>query len=158
MVIETDTANGKRNCAMTAASKIAIKTIVVTRAEGPFDACGRPAECSTFEQANRILKTWSATAPANGGYDKCDFAIEFQDGFLYEGRYDLYHSSVKAADVGEHVRSLALFYTGRVTPDHMTQESHLAFLRKRGAEARESYQHLIENYDIGCEAIPAPQF
>ncbi|MGN7104894.1 hypothetical protein ACTHR6_25000 [Ralstonia holmesii] len=140
---------------MTAATKIGMKTIVVTRAEGPFGACGRSEKCSTFEQANGVLRAWSATAPANGGYDKCDFMIEFDDGFIYKGRYDLYHGSVKTADVGEHVRSLALFYTGRVTPDHMTQESHLAFLRKRGAEACESYQHLIDNYEIGCEAIPA---
>lgn len=39
----------------------------------------------------------------NGGYDKCDFVIEFEDGFFYKGCYDLYYSLVKVVDVGEYV-------------------------------------------------------
>lgn len=145
---------------MTKTAKIAIAKITVTRAEGLTAECGKPVTLKSIEGANRLLHAWSDTAPKTGGYDKCDFRIEFEDGTEYKGRYDLKHHSQERADVGEHVRSNALFYTGRWTPSHMTPEKHKAFLQlDHIKDAREAYESLIAKYDIGFIGHPPePQF
>ncbi|MCA8270374.1 hypothetical protein [Burkholderia vietnamiensis] len=139
------------------AARIGVKRITVTRGEGPADLCGKQKSVSTFDHANLVLSRWSATAPDSGGYDKCDFEIEFQDGSTYQGRYDLKHFTCATANLAGHVQELALFYTGRHTPAHMTPERHQAFLSGH-RETVASYQTLIDKYEIGFANIPAPRF
>ncbi|CAG9229846.1 hypothetical protein PSP6_540001 [Paraburkholderia tropica] len=139
--------------------KIAVTKITVTRGEGPSDTCRKPETVATYDEANSILWRWSNTAPKNGGYDKCDFVIVFADGSEYRGRYDLKHWSDETANLAGHVQGLALFYTGRETPAHMTQERHQGFLKSEQArETTAAYQKLIDAYDIAMKAVPAPLF
>ena len=107
-----------------------LKTITITRGEGPVDACGKPEAASSWRAADAILRIWSDTAPATGGYDKCDFTIEWTDGAMYDGRYDLKHHSVESCDLSGHVRGFLGFYAGTACPNHMTQERYAAFLQR----------------------------
>ncbi len=78
--------------------------ITVTRAEGPTHLCGIVRTVCTFPEADTILFWNSRTAPESGGYDKHDFKIEFEDGAIYEGRYDLKHTSKDSCSLNTHIR------------------------------------------------------
>lgn len=68
--------------------KVQVTKIIIRRAEGPCTEC-RTVEAVGFTEAEKILSSWSRTAPKGGGYDKCDFTIIYADGIEYKGRYDL---------------------------------------------------------------------
>lgn len=139
--------------------KVAVKTITVTRAEGPSDSCRKPETATTYDHANLILARWSNTAPRSGGYDKCDFVIVFADDSKYHGTYDLKHWSMQAPNLAGHIQELALFYTARETPAHMTQQRHRNFLQSaRERDTAHVYQKILDGYDIALKVLPAPLF
>ena len=41
------------------------------------------------QDVHYILYDWGKTAPKSGGYDKTDFRVDFDNGFVYEGRFDM---------------------------------------------------------------------
>lgn len=67
---------------------IAVK-FELTRAEGPTRECGKKQIATNWIDADKILKHWARNAPDSGGYYKCDFAVTYDDGEVYTGRYDL---------------------------------------------------------------------
>lgn len=81
-----------------------IRYVILDRAEGPATLCGKPVAVHTVKQADAILRTWAATAPAPGAYDKVDFVLVFQDGQTYAGRYDLTRADRFNANLAAHVR------------------------------------------------------
>lgn len=102
--------------------------ITLTRGEGPADECGTPHTLDTFAQADALLFQWSETAPAKGGYDKCDFRIVWPDGDTYAGRYDLVHHSREAPSLAQHIAGFCEFLSGDACPDHMTEAAYRAHL------------------------------
>ncbi len=89
--------------------KSPVTKITLTRAEGPnplpprvvicttpcFDTTGSDSPVgSLFCKAQIVFNKWSHTAPKeeDGGYDKCDFEVEWAEGATYRGRYDLVSS------------------------------------------------------------------
>ncbi|MCU0433155.1 MAG: hypothetical protein MUC87_06870 [Bacteroidia bacterium] len=84
---------------------IAPRSITIIRAEGRTDLCGIKQVCQSFAAADAILIANSATAPEHGGYDKHDFKVEYMDGYIYEGRYDLMHLNCERPDLAKHMRS-----------------------------------------------------
>lgn len=106
--------------------RIQIKTLKLVRAEGPSAECG-PAKISTtglqaMQDAQTQLRRWADTAPAKGGYDKCDFDLEFEDGSQYDGRYDLKHWSLENVDLPGHMRGFLEYYSGRHCPAWLKAE------------------------------------
>lgn len=93
--------------------------ITLTRAEGMEDECGQPVTVASFDAANAVLQDWSKTAPATGGYDKCDFSVIWPDGSDYEGCYDLKHRSIQPASLTAHMVDQAEYMTGQHCPVHM---------------------------------------
>jgi hypothetical protein len=112
------------NAAAQSTAKIAAVKITINRAEGPTDLCRKP---QTFEgsrcwtAANAWLMGQSETFPAEGGYDKHDFTVEFADGESYSGRLDCKASDCEDADlnVGAHVRDFIEFMAGVRRPAWM---------------------------------------
>lgn len=144
---------------MSVSAKIKIDNIRLTRAEGPSDECGKPVAYAAVTAANAQLSQWSESAPKTGSCDKCDFAIEFDDGAIYEGTYDLKHHSIQMPDVIEHVRSMALFHTARHTPAHLTLDRHRALLQSPNyVPIRAYYEDLLQRYEIGLVDIPPSAF
>jgi hypothetical protein len=139
--------------------KVAVTKITVTRAEGPSHSCGKPETATTYDDANLILARWSSTAPRSGGYDKCDFVIVFADDSEYSGTYDLKHWGAQTPNLAAHVQGLALFYTARETPAHMTQQRHRDYLQSAHArDIARAYQKILDGYDIALKVLPAPLF
>lgn len=120
-------------------NRIQIKSIHLVRAEGSHAECGSAkitsAGLAAMQDAQAQLRRWADTAPAKGGYDKCDFTIEFDDGSIYEGRYDLKHWSCETVDLPGHIRGHLEYYSGRFCPSWLKH--------KPGGEAR--YQESVRD-------------
>ncbi len=128
---------------------IAVKSILLDRAEGVSRFPDRPQTVWSWEEANRVLSNWSWTAPKNGGYNKCDFTIEFEDGLVYSGRYDLVHYSVGSANLARHVWESQAFLAGRYCPPHMDDKEYESVLEDGWiAEQRGPAEHFLDSYEI----------
>lgn len=103
-----------------------IKSITITRAEGKIEECGIDHHAKTWEEADDILFTMSLSAPKEGGYDKTDFKIIFndKDNTEYSGTYDLKHHSIDMPNLYDHVSDYVAFYSGKRKPSYMSQEQY----------------------------------
>jgi len=102
--------------------------IYVNRAEGRIDENNRQKLCvgeNLWEEANAQLTQWGTTV--NGGYDKVDFHIIFEDGSEYTGTYDL--RKHEQGNIGAHVKSHLAFNSGRSKGlSSMSDEQYADFL------------------------------
>lgn len=128
-------------------AKAKVKEIVITRVEGLIKDCGKPKTVSDFHKANQILRLWSDTAPKGGCYDKCDFKITFDDGSVYEGRYDLKHWKDEVPNLGNHVRDFVTFMAGQRKPGWMTDEQWKKALNSFEKE-RPHYLDYLNTHDL----------
>jgi hypothetical protein len=109
-------ATQKKSCAI---------RIDLERVEGTREECVKVSVLPVVEDndpevwlnSDAILRRWGRTAPATGGYDKCDFAVHFDDGEVYEGRYDLVHPSVEAPSLARHVQRFLRCHALRWIPE-----------------------------------------
>lgn len=77
--------------------------ITITRLEGPHDEC-RQRSFGTFQEADKTLRHWSMTAPADGSFHRCEYLIEDERQHLsLKGQYDLKHWRVECANLRAHV-------------------------------------------------------
>lgn len=107
--------------------KIEVKRVTITRAEGLISECDRPETFlgrDAIYRASRRLGEWARNAPDGGGYDKCDFKIEWADGETYEGRADITREHWRCAsyDLTTHVRDFLSFIGGLWAPERV--EAH----------------------------------
>ena len=130
--------------------------IVFERAEGRVDECTKHVfeGFTCWEEVERHIRTVRMTAPATGGYDKCDVEITFEadatgDHMTYKLRYDMQHPdrSGLADTLSKHVRDGWSFYAFRTTPPHLTRERHLQVLKNLEVDPME-WSHLIDTYAI----------
>lgn len=128
--------------------KMHVKSIKITRAEGPSALCGISELAQTWEGAEEVLTRWSETVQARIGYDKCDFVVTFDDDDTYTGTFDLYHTSVaKNLSLKKHIGDYCRFSANLMRPEHFSdgmwaqaQISHTSFA--------EDYKKFIEGYDV----------
>lgn len=132
--------------------KIKAKEIVFSRAEGPSDEC-ITVSCSSFGEVNRVINQAARTAPALGGYDKCDFSVVFEDGETYKGRYDMVRDDMtRTGMLEQHMRSHMEFYAGLSCPPHMTAEEYAGYLSRSQVYAPSGdYAEFLVKYRIGDE-------
>lgn len=109
--------------------------ITLTRVEGK----AAQATCVDFHDANITLTVWSRTAPKDGGYDKCDFTVEFDNGDVYEGRYDLVHPSVDGLpDLRKHIRGSLEWMAAEQAAPHLPEE-----YRREAAEMLKKHRDVL---------------
>ncbi|MFB1500783.1 hypothetical protein [Thiocapsa sp. N5-Cardenillas] len=131
---------------------IAVEFIQIDRAEGPAEACGVTRHLSWACAERRILNI-CRTAPARGGYDKCDFEIHWKDGEVYRGRYDAAAPGCRAYEgtLAAHVRRFLEFLTGEHCPDHMTPERYAQIVKRGGNDCADA-KRMLATYEIGGAA------
>ena len=136
--------------------KVAAVKITLDRAEGLVSECGiEIAEGpKVWDAADEILFRWSKTAPKTGGYDKCDFKVEYADGETYEGRYDLKHHSIETPDLGNHIYQFVGCGANLIQPlwtKERGNERHWPEMMKRHEEngEAEAYRNFWNTYEIG---------
>jgi hypothetical protein len=138
------------------ATKIPVKLITFERAEGLTEECVK-VEFKTFAEVNAHIRRAARTAPRKGGYNKCDFLVEYADGEKYEGRYDLTYADATGHDqlqthMGEHVR----FFAGLWCPAHITRQRYNEMITGYGEASRKSYTDFLEKYALE-DVTPEPE-
>ena len=128
--------------------------IEITRAEGPHALCGHK---QTFEgpdcwnAARGWLYSQSHTFPAEGGYDKVDFVVTFEDEEEYEGRLGCKHHNCIEPDltVGTHIRDYQEFMAGQRAPTHMTPEQYNNLMEQYAKAGHvKAAQEFLANYEV----------
>lgn len=133
-------------------SKIKPKRIEIIRVEGPSNLCGKVQTATSWAEADFILRMNSSTAPKNGGYDKHDFRVTFEDGATYSGRYDLMHWEVARPDLAGHVRAFIRYLAGYapawLADKPAAMHRYLKDREANLAEVKEA-ERWLERYDLG---------
>jgi len=130
---------------------IPIKSITITRAEGPNRLCGKPHVFDSYAAASTWLLSQSNTFPASGGYDKHDFTVIFEDGETYSGRLDCkaYSCPDNDLDVYKHMLDLARWMSGREMFPHCGQERYKELIRLYEKDGtKKAYKEFMDKYLI----------
>lgn len=137
----------------------AVKTIEITRVEGPSYLCGITKTFDSFKDARTWLYSQSSTFPKGGCYDKHDFKITFTDDETYSGRLDCKHhlESDNDLDVYRHVLEFCTFYSGRAKtlPEHFKDHNdyYTHMVLRHGIEEMNSYGEFIDKYLLPAGVI-----
>lgn len=118
-------------------------SITITRVEGTHEECDKPATVASFADADALLMQWSETAPKTGGYDKCDFVIQWANGDTYAGRYDLKHHTCERPSVAQHMIDECEFHTGKYCPAHMSEAAYQGQLERISDNDRDFYAAIL---------------
>lgn len=133
------------------AAKIPASTIVIKRAEGPYDLCvarvfSTDETASCWSKAAAWLSSQCSTFPACGGYDKHDMTVTFADGEIYKGRLDC-KADGSDTDPAEHVRDALAFMAGNRCPAHWSPEKYKAHIKENLTAAGEALAFLA-TYEV----------
>lgn len=123
---------------------VAVKEITITRVEGNMTTgfVGKPFITQDWNVADDILIMLSQTAPVEG-YDKTDFEIIFEDGFVYKGGYDLVHLTIRRPNLFAHVKDHLEFRAGVRKPIWMADEQYQHYLE---GVNKDKYKEYLNKY------------
>ena len=123
--------------------KIKATRITLDRAEGPVALCVKRELTGqhVFAQADRVLAQWWKTAP-HLGYHKVDFTIHYEDGEVYQGRYDLGEDHLA---LGRHIHDFCLVMSGMESRPWIPVIVQLRYLMD---PENQKYGYFIDNYEV----------
>lgn len=130
----------------TKTEKIKARKIMIDCAEGPNSLMGLKT-ASSFEDADRLLWGIAKHGPSIGYY-KTDFVITFEDGTVYEGRFDVYRWDHERPYLRKHVREFVEFYAGLRKPARLTDKQYQTIIQRPGASAPDQYKAFLEKYEV----------
>jgi hypothetical protein len=114
--------------------------IEMTRAEGRREMDFSTYTFGTWEVANDRIADIAKTV--EGHSDKVDFAIHFEDGFIYNGTICVTPADADGyVTLTDHIRDFLSFEMGVRKPAHLTEAQYADFIEKR---AEISPDHLAE--------------
>ena len=145
------------------AKLIKVRSITLTRAEGRHGEVDKPITLhkgqhpDIWAAADKVLFGWSTTAPKEGGYHKCDFVVEYEDGEKYTGRFDLYHYSIEYPHLAEHMYDFVRFTSGKYK-GALTQEEYDRFKeREHFKKLAPEFAKFLDKYEIGAYNLTRPK-
>lgn len=128
-------------------SKVPVKRIWIRRATGPNKDLGART-VSSYREADEQLAQWARTAPKSG-YDKVDFEVEWANGQVYEGVYELQREdTLKANLLGSYMQHFLAFHAGIFCPQHLSREKYVEHLEGVPEEHKAMAMTLLHNYDM----------
>jgi len=127
-------------------TRVPVTSITVERAEGPCEECVS-VTVGSYDEAREVIRRWSRTAPAGGGYDKCDFVVTFADGETYSGRYDM-TADLKEGFIEDGIARHLAFYSGRWCPAHLTPERYQAIVKRATLEQVAACANWLDTRDL----------
>jgi hypothetical protein len=130
----------------TKTDKIKARKITIDCAEGPNFLQG-PKTTSSFEEADHLLYQIAEHGP-DIGYYKTDFSITFEDGTVYEGRFDVYRWDRERPDLRKHVREFVEFYAGLRKPARLTDKQYQTIIQRSGPDGQSQHKAFLENYEV----------
>jgi len=125
--------------------------VALNRAEGPSAKCGavvfyRGSEAPVISdphfkgatmvpasdidlRVRRQIFEWGCSAPKNGGYDKTDFIVQWDNNQSYSGRFDMqYGGTENGESFWVSLKNRILFYAGLRRPAHFDDASWNDFI------------------------------
>lgn len=131
-------------------AKVQVKEILLSRAEGPCKLCYQDQSFPgpDFTAVNVFLLGASNTFPKNGGYDKHDYKVIFENGEIFEGRLDCKHFSCSDNDLNlhKHIKEYCEWCAGLTKFPYCGQEKYEKYLAQYSEEEKQSYKDFIEKY------------
>lgn len=107
-----------------------------------------PVTFNSWEEINRFLLEKSLTIKINYGCLKSFFSIEFEDGFTYNGRYDILYRTKEKEDLGLHILSHCLCHSGRWKPSTFdTEKGYLNYINTFPRQI-ELCRQVLDYYEI----------
>jgi len=156
--------------------KAAVKEVWLNRAEGPYDECGAvvyytgdempKSDDSHYKDAKGIhvepneiggavtgqLSKWGHTAPEDGGYDKTDFTVVWENGDDYTGRFDMQKGGTDTGeDFWTSLKHRIEHVACRRRPAHFTDEiwaRHCKMYEEEGWKA--SAEHMLAQCELAA--------
>ncbi len=107
--------------------------ITVHRVEGQIVDCERLVFTgeNCWREAEGFLYVSAFAAPSNGGYDKCDVSITFEDRFVFQTRYDIvHHNTGKFESLATAVKREWQFKAGRSIPSMISHARWQTYIRE----------------------------
>lgn len=139
--------------------KIKTTRIRIERAEGLITQCVAfditrghiIAGGDLWANAEMLLRAMSHDAPESSSYNKVDFRIEWEDGEVYTGTYDLTSPAPGTAieRLSEHVVRHCMYASGYAKPSHWTQERQQAILKRQDAADIRKAGAFLTDYETG---------
>jgi len=116
-----------------------------------------PTTVYTWKDANDFILQRALTKVNSLGYLKTFFEVEFEDGEMYRGRYDIHHFTKEKADLRKHIIDFALCYSGRKKPDSFkTEEEYREYLNSYVEEdIQRYYSKLLDEYELSDQTDPS---
>ena len=129
--------------------KIKVKSITITRAEGPCALCGIKKKFASYDEANAWMLRQANTFP-KCGYDKHDLQVIFEDDEEFRGRMDCKHYDCVNSDldVREHLRNHFEWYGGLKKNPWCGMEKYQAWLANDGEESMRTHREFLEKHDV----------
>jgi hypothetical protein len=128
-------------------ARLKIQEIEIKRIEGPPEQCERAFVTNTFSEADGILRRMAESSPDRGGTDRVDFRLKFEDGEVYNGRYNLKNDDkLKSEILALHVREFVRFHAGMDT-ERFTDDVQRYFIEAKIDP--EKFRYFYQRYDIG---------
>ena len=94
---------------------------------------------------------WGQTAPENGGYDKCDFKVMWDNGECYEGRFDLVRGGTEGDQTfWTSLRDRVSYYACVRRPAHFNDkcwDQHCRMMDEEGC--RVSAKKMMDECEMG---------
>jgi hypothetical protein len=98
-----------------------LRSIKLTREEGPTHLTNRPHIVTNFLAASRSLWEWSSSAPEIG-YHKVSVEVAFTDDKVFKIRYDLVLGAANNPALDDFCRRSLSFSSGRKIPERLTRD------------------------------------
>ncbi|MES2537624.1 MAG: hypothetical protein V4632_17325 [Pseudomonadota bacterium] len=122
--------------------KVDISRIVIQRVHGmPWKA-----RVSSIEAANRVLDNWAGRT-SDSGDEQCDVRIVFEDGFRYQGHYQLSKSD-KRSSLARHVRKQLKELATKTHNAKSSKTDEKPVISLIGADLAESARIALDHYNI----------
>lgn len=132
-------------------AKIPVKRIWLRRIEGRTEDLGQRTVTS-FQAADEQLARWAQTAPEKSVH-KTDFQVEWADGQIYTGTYELQRDDATKLNIlGSHIQHYLGFHAGIFCPQGLSREDYEKHLNRageaEGSKARAEALAFLQNYEL----------
>jgi hypothetical protein len=132
--------------------KTKIREITLIRKEGTPEECITVHGIDDYAEADEQLRLWSESAPIDGDSHNCLYVLIFEDNEIYEGVYQLRHSSCKCDEgneinlreqIGQHCR----FVAGLDRPEGMN-DIQWARAKRTNKNRKKVYDNFLARYEV----------
>ncbi len=127
--------------------KVRAKKIELHRVDGEEDKF-RATSPNAWVKANQALARWARTAPTDDGeYDRVRYKVTYEDGEVYNGKYDLTRLDVTGADLGGRLRDYGMAILGRRDPG-MGAAAYKKWCKSLKVD-RKAWAKFLKTHEIG---------